>query len=312
MKTKRLNCSNCLAIFECQDNKRNENRKYCSGYCAKSANGKRNRGAKHSLDFCQNLSEINSGKGNPFYGKRHTEETKLLISKANTHSINKPIFLNEKQIDILNGLLLGDGHLDANKSSARYTQGCKHKEFLEHIMRLLPFGWCPIWHDKRWNCYHVKSHFAPNLREYWKKFYWNGKKIVPQDLQINREVLLYWFLSDGSIRFPHRNRFPNSLYFDIKLATDGFTRNENLLLVSKLKDIGIVSSLLNRNQIRIHSESKEYFLNLIGNTPVSCYKYKWRAYEMKGKKALVLGITGQVAKQGTRLIPSRAIARQGL
>lgn len=293
---KQLVCLNCFTNFECLDNKRNENRRYCSGYCAKSANGKSNRGRKPSLELRKNFSEMRKGQRNPFYGKKHSAKTRLLISKANTRSINKPIHLTEKHIDILNGLLLGDGHLDANKSSARYTQGSKHKEFLEHVKKVLPLEWGPIWEDKKWNCYHIKSHHTPNLLDFWKKWYIDGKKVVPQNLQLNNETLLYWFLSDGSIRFTNRKKFPNSSYFEIKLATDGFTKEENLFLVSKLKELGIAASLLTSNKIRIYSNSKEYFFNLIGRTPVSCYEYKWRGVdEMKEKKALIFGITGQVA-----------------
>ncbi len=295
MKQKQIVCANCSTVFECRDNKRNENRQYCSGYCAKSVTGKNNRGKKCSVELRKHFSEIRKGEQNPFYGKKHSSTTKFLISKANTRSINEPILLNETQINILNGLLLGDGHLDANKSSARYTQGCKYKEFLEHVMQVLPLEWGPIWEDQKWNCYHVKSHFVPNLLDFWKKWYVNGKKVIPKDLQITKEVLLYWFLSDGSIRFSNRHKFPNSRYFEIKLATDGFTKDGNLFLISTLKDIGISANLLSSNKIRIFSESKEHFFNLIGNAPVLCYNYKWNGvYEMKEKKALVLGITGQV------------------
>lgn len=39
-----IKCLECDIAFECSDNKRNKDRKYCGGFCARSANGKNNIG----------------------------------------------------------------------------------------------------------------------------------------------------------------------------------------------------------------------------------------------------------------------------
>lgn len=49
--------------------------------------GLSNKGKKMSAEFKKNLSEINTGKGNPFYGKTHSEETKAKISKSRSKPI---------------------------------------------------------------------------------------------------------------------------------------------------------------------------------------------------------------------------------
>lgn len=43
-----------------------------------------NSGKKHSRHFCENISKRVSGENNPFFGKKHTEETKQKISKIRT------------------------------------------------------------------------------------------------------------------------------------------------------------------------------------------------------------------------------------
>src|SRR3989344_8919180 len=95
---KRIICRTCSMAFECPDNKRNLNRKYCSGYCAKSAIGKNNRGRKLPFAIRKLWSEKRKGENNNFFGRKHTAETKLLISNANSHGRNNPIPLTEKQI----------------------------------------------------------------------------------------------------------------------------------------------------------------------------------------------------------------------
>lgn len=296
MKTKTLTCLNCSSIFIVPDIKRNLKRTYCGAKCAKSANGKRNKGRKHTLETCAHFSRIRFGQMNPFYGQNHSEETKAKIAIKNSKSRKIPIIINETERNILDGLMLGDGHIDSNNFCGRYTQGCKYLEFLEHIKLLLPLDWGPIWEDKKQNCYHLKSHFTPTLLEFKKRWYPSGKKIVPKDLILSKEAILYWFLGDGSIRFGNKSKFPNSKHYEIKLATDGFTREDNLFLVEQLGVIGIRSSVLKYNQIRIFTESNEKFFKLLGSCPVNCYNYKWRGYnDMNKKKALILGITGQGA-----------------
>lgn len=299
MKTKTLTCLNCSSIFTVFDIKRNMKRAYCSEKCAKSANGKRNKAKKRTPEICAYFSKIRLGQGNPFYGKHHSDETKAKLAKINSKSKKIPIVISEKERNILDGLLFGDGYIGANNFSGRYQQACKYKEFLEHVTTILALDWGPLYLDKKWNCYFLKSRFNPALLEFRKRWYPNGKKIVPKDLVLSKEAVLYWFLGDGSIRFGNRSKFPNSKHYETKLATDGFSRDDNLFLIERLADLGIKSSLLGRNQIRIFTESNEKFFKLIGDCPINCYKYKWRGYfnmaEEQKKKALVLGITGQDA-----------------
>lgn len=227
-------------------------------------------------------SESLKGKLNPFYGKKPSKKSKSMISKKNSYARNETIKLNNEHIKILEGLLLSDGHIDSNKYSGRYTQGCKHKKFLQHIRKVLPLKWGPIWYDKRWDCYHMKSRFTPTLLEFRNKWYKRGNKIIPRDIKLSKKTLLYWFLGDGSISFSNKGKFPNSRYFEIKLSTQGFSRKDVFFILNRLREINIYSSLLKSNNLRILSLSKERFFNFMGGCPIDCYKYKWRGLEDDG------------------------------
>lgn len=78
-----LNCENSFTI--CSKYKRKLASRFCSTYCARSFNGKLNKGKTHSIEWKEALSIRNSGINNPFYGMKHTEENKKKIGSANKH-----------------------------------------------------------------------------------------------------------------------------------------------------------------------------------------------------------------------------------
>jgi len=73
-------CELCSKQFEYKDKVINKNRKFCSGFCARSHNGKKNAGRTHSEEWICWAKKTFSGKNNPFYGKHHTEKTLKRLS----------------------------------------------------------------------------------------------------------------------------------------------------------------------------------------------------------------------------------------
>jgi hypothetical protein len=67
-------CLECEKEFFVNLNNKIYNKKFCSILCARSNNGKRNRGRKHSRETKIKMSLSNSGERNGFYGKKHSEE----------------------------------------------------------------------------------------------------------------------------------------------------------------------------------------------------------------------------------------------
>jgi hypothetical protein len=76
-------CELCKTEFNVSNTSREMRRRFCSPYCAKSYNGKRNTGRIHTDATKQKMSEIRSGSKNAFYGKKHTEKTKQIIGQKN-------------------------------------------------------------------------------------------------------------------------------------------------------------------------------------------------------------------------------------
>ena len=76
-------CEMCNSKFVVGHTKRERQKRFCNSLCSKKFNGLSNKGRKHSEETKKLLSELNSGEGNAFYGKSHTQECKDKISKKN-------------------------------------------------------------------------------------------------------------------------------------------------------------------------------------------------------------------------------------
>lgn len=75
-------CLECKKeFFVNPNNKKSYKRKFCSSLCAKSNNGKRNKGRKHSEETKIKMSLSSLGERNGFYGKHCSDEHKAKISK---------------------------------------------------------------------------------------------------------------------------------------------------------------------------------------------------------------------------------------
>ena len=174
--------------------------------------------------------------------------------------------LTIKQRQILDGILLGDGHLNASSVSARLTYGCKFRKTLVDIRNAFnQLHFSKPWQSKI-KCWHFKSSFYNNLLSQQQRWYVNKKKIVPNDLKITAESCFWWFIGDGY-----------QVDYGVMLCTDNFTRDDNQLLVKKLLSIGFNSHITSKNRIRIEGKHASSFLNFISNHRKipSQYKYKW-------------------------------------
>jgi hypothetical protein len=130
----------------------------------------------------------------------------------------------------------------------------------------------------------IRLPILPSFKELRKLWYPLGKKVVPESIPdlIGPQALAWWYLGDGS----HGTSSPT-------LCTMGFSRDENLRLISSLDcNLDIASRLCSRNMIHISPGSRSGFFHLIlpyipltmaykvGHTPYSlAYCYNPRNYD---------------------------------
>jgi hypothetical protein len=122
-------------------------------------------------------------------------------------------------------------------------------------------------YDKRYDTIKKYCSFrtraVPAFLDYYNKWYPNGKKIVPNNLEFTPMILAIWFADDGSVR----NRGKREL--EINFATNSFGENYTQFLAEKLeKRYNLKFPIYKKKDkdqflIRAGSESSQRFLKEI-------------------------------------------------
>lgn len=271
MEKEKRKCELCKEVFEINSKRKDQIKKrFCSSYCAKSFNGKNNKGKKRTKEQRLKISESIKGENNPFYGKTHSKKTKQLIGEKNRWDNSKFRFCNMtlEEREVLDGLLLSDGCLsEKSRISARLTFGFKFKETVEEIFKELhSIRFSPIWQSEHTKCYHSKSNMYHDLLDENKRWYPDGEKIVPKDIAITPLSCYWWFIGDGY-----------TSEGNVYLCTDSFIKEDNEYLINKLKEFGFSPSLRSNNRIAFSKVDTIKFLEWIKpeNGILKQYEYKW-------------------------------------
>jgi hypothetical protein len=200
--------------------------------------------------------------------------------------MSNDILFTQKQISILNGSMLGDGHLRAiatktGKSSLIKNQSRKRKEYLN--WHLNEFGdlsnalkdrdnFCKGKKYLRTTFTTKASKFLGDMRSKW---YPKGKKIVPNDLELDPLTIAIWFCDDGYNNVESRV---------CTFATYCFSKKDCCYLIKQFKKFGINCYLNKENVIKTRSESYKAFVDLIGPYVIwDCFQYKLAYREPKFK-----------------------------
>jgi len=160
--------------------------------------------------------------------------------------------LTEEQHNALTGNMLGDGHLGLANNSINseliITRQIKDIYYLKYEMSiyknfLFSYYWVndnatPKIKEKinvETGKYYKYCSFAtfksPSFTPYQKLWYPNDKKIVPNNLQLNSQIIAHWFADDGSVEC---NKLPYR--FVVEFHTQGFSQEEVNFLASLLCD----------------------------------------------------------------------------
>ena len=196
------------------------------------------------------------------------------IRKANHVCLGKQI------LEILDGLLLGDGYLGTRRDniSAHYSHGDKHLSYLQWLslvfskFGLKQSGQIHLMKKIKNKAYKYNTLTYFELGKIREKWYPNNKKAIPKNLIITPTILKFWYISDGN--------------FSVTPLIDSSTFEFEILkkISNQLKEIGIIHTLRefkDRKRIRISIKSQNKFLNYITSDNIETpfdYKYKF----MKG------------------------------
>ena len=115
--------------------------------------------------------------------------------------------------------------------------------------------------------YRFFTRSLPELTHFYDRFYKDGKKIIPDNINIDRLSLAIWFMDDGS-------KSRSSIY----LNTQQFTIDEQKRLIKILDDQFGIRSTLNKDKIyfriRVRSESSKKMVKLIEKFILPEFRYK--------------------------------------
>jgi len=207
--------------------------------------------------------------------KLRTSGEGLRLAKQNNYPLNKEI------IQRIEGELLGDGSLTKRTHQAKFCFSSCKEDYAVWLSNFFKDSNIPLvnnsiqkerYYHKNWNKWYTRyifsTHCSIQFEELEKKWYINRKKIIP-DLKISPNLVLHWYLGDGSL--------PNKEY--AIFCTDCFSYNEINFLSYKLnKEIQIKSSVMNYKKdyrIFIPKTSVPLLLEYIGKPPFKSLSYKW-------------------------------------
>ena len=195
--------------------------------------------------------------------------------------------LSQETVEWINGELLGDGcltttskenNLPSKNLSVLFRYSSKHKEYINYISDTLKSfgiqqsGEIIKHYNKRQKtyCYKYNSHSYKELMAIYKRWYPEGKKIIPKDIKLTPITLRQHYIGDGSLIHQKKN-------IRIMLCTCGFSILDVNWFIGKLNNLGFKSMRQpSRNTIHISTYSVKNFLNFIGKCPVDCYQYKFQ------------------------------------
>lgn len=202
------------------------------------------------------------------------------------------INLTQYELEVIQGCLLGDGSLSIKGKSSCFMYGSSNYDHTYYIWKLLKSLMTPRFkngpveskiYDKRtgktYTRYEIRTKSNITFYNLRVKWYPDGIKIVPNDLQLTNTVILLWYIGDGSLDKQHGY---------IKLCTDSFDTKSLELLNSQLQDFKSWINY-NNNRIFIKRIHCEKFLNHIGDCPIDTYKHKWELKKLKNKDIELLG-----------------------
>lgn len=193
---------------------------------------------------------------------------------------------------MIEGHLLGDGCVDKEGSTFRLgTNNEDYSKFIQlRLNKLANKNSKTTYHPpvtKMWKTgeYTSKESWSAHcccskiFRSQRTRWYPDGIKAVPSDLELTPLVCNRWYCDDGTLHIDRRAR--RKSVPTVELCTDSFSEKEICFLRNQIEtSIGVLTStrLVHKKFKRITIYSKfsvVKFLDYIGPCPVESFSYKW-------------------------------------
>lgn len=190
----------------------------------------------------------------------------------------KDIPISQQLSEMIDGWLLGDGSLHFTGVQAYFSFVSKHEEYIEYVFKQFDKENinCRKYHniDKKYKTSHYRLMTSSTIQmaNFYHKWYLDGKKIVPSDLQLSNNAIKNWIMDDGTL---------DKKMGHMRLCTCAFTITECEILSNKLnnfiEDVNGTWVIEKNKNPRIYVPKKTYnkLKQKIGNCNVSCFKYKF-------------------------------------
>lgn len=203
----------------------------------------------------------------------------------------------ERQIDIITGLLMGDGTINTNAKNPRFSVSMINEEFLHHlddVFGILSTGVkkvatadeladknrradfsTTVNEEKYHDVYRVATRTHPQLEQF-VEWYSSGEKIWPEDIALTPTVLKYLYVSDGSIA--RHGYDTNVIHIAMANEVDELDK-----VSSYFDDIGVEQPNYNIYEYddghigcdaRFTVESSKHLWEYMGE-PLPGFEYKW-------------------------------------
>ena len=191
--------------------------------------------------------------------------------------------LSKQQLDILTGLMLGDGNLEFNGYRGTRLQIKQSEEKKEYVFWLYhqfaELVRTPPQQRPDTRQWYFGTRFFENLEDLRKVFYVEKRKVVPvniTDLFQSPLTLAVWFMDDGRLDFRAKS------HYAYHISTDSFTESEvNELQKLLYERFGIVAktylSLCRGKRypkLYIGAEGRDMFTKTIAPYLLPCFEYK--------------------------------------
>ncbi len=241
--------------------------------------------------YLLNKSDAVNVFGTTWCGIKH-KALRIGLYSNNRYKSNSNVLGDIK--NYIDGLLLSDGSIIYRNSTSYYSQRCKYEEWLLNIASV--FNRYGI--DAVVNSIYCRDNYIINgcvmydihtrfyiefsdIRYRWYKEWYPDsndetsvvyKKIVPKDIELTPDCVSNWYLGDGSCTNYRGN------YYDVRLATCGFKKEDSIFLSNLLNDtLGIRSYVDYENRIHMtRMDSILSFFDYISGCYVPfCYDYKF-------------------------------------